>query len=473
MKNAGYGLLITGLMLTTTITSADQLLFSFEGGSEGWGAFGPLTTDSGTNANGAVGNGRYHAGDFDLTGWGMVDVSPTVDLTDRTGLRVLARMTDATGFPAFTGTPVMRMGLGIGDAEWLADFVLTSEYAAYEASFDQLIPDGTFATAPITPAQLSDPGLIIKLVIPEGGNSGVGVFNYDQVTAIGGEGTTQIPPGTVIYDFTDPNGNTCYPDDWTFFGHPQTDFGFDGDAEDGEGAFQAADWFGCELAGLPQCQWVGSAVGIGVFTHPHCVPGGVDDANLDLSLGTGITMRVKNNITVGFGGTLGARVTLELVDADGTQAVTPRNVLQNPAVLRAPLLSDDWETLTFWFAGLDSAFDNDSAIAGAVPGLDLANITEVKLLWRRYDGNDVNVFEFDQITLIDDQPISWADADLDGDIDCYDLAERQVCAGAVVEGACAAFDADDDDDIDGDDFAVWADVMLGPDVTTDFYPWAY
>ena len=473
MRNAGYGLLITGLMLATSITSADQVLYSFEGGSEGWGAFGPLTTDSGVNANGAVGDGRYHVGDFDLAGWGMVDISPAVDLSGRTGLRLFARLSDVEGFTPFSGTAVMRMGLGIGDAEWLADFDLTSDYTAYEVSFDQLVPDGVFATAPITTAQLSDPGLFIKLVIPEGGNSGTGVFNYDQVTAVGGDGTTQIAPGAVIYDFTDPNLNTCYPDDWTFFGYPQTDFGLDGDAEDGEGAFQAADWTGCDLSGLPQCAWVGSAIGIGVFTHPHCIAGGTDNANLDLSLGTGITIRVKNNLEVSFGGTIGARVTLEMVDADGTQAVTPRNVLQNPAVVRAPMLSDDWETLTFWFDGLDSAFDNDSAISGAVPGLDLANITQIKLLWRRYDGDGVNVFEFDQITLINDPPVSWADADLDGDVDCHDLAERQVCAGALVEGACATFDADDDGDIDGDDFAVWADVMIGPDVTTDFYPWAY
>lgn len=465
--------LVIGLSLAvTSVASADQVLFDFEAGSQGWGPFGPITTDSGIDPDGAVGQGRFHVGDFDLAGWGMVSISPPVDMTDRTGLRLFARLRDVDGFPAFTGTAVMRMGLSIGDAEWLVDFELTSDYVVYEAALADLVPDGEFATAPITPAQLSDPALVVKLVIPQGGNAGVGEFNYDQVTAVGGAGTEQVFPGEVIYGF-DAIVNSCYPDHWTFFGHPQTDFGFNEDAEDGAGAFQAVDWLGCDLQGQLQCQWAGSGVGLAVFTHPHCDPGGVDNANLDLSLGTGITIRVKNNIEVGFGGDLGARVTLEMVDGDGTQAVTPRNVLDNPAVNRAPLLADDWETLTFYFAGLDSAFDNDSAVTGAVPGLDLANIKEIKLLWRRYDGDGVNVFEFDEITLIDDVPVSWADADLDGDVDCHDLAVRQLCAGGLVEGVCAPFDADDDDDIDGDDFSVWADTMIGPDVTTDFFPWAY
>lgn len=450
----------------------DEVLYSFESGSDGWGAFGPLTTDSGVDPDGAIGQGRYHVADFGLAGWGIVAVSPSVDLSAFSGLRVTARLREVPGFTPFAGTPVLRMGVGIGEAEWLSDFVLTETFAAYSANFADLTPDGVFATAPITPAELADPNLQIKFVIPKDANTGVGEFNYDQVTGLGGGGRAQILPGTVIYDF-DTILNSCYPDDWTFFGHPQTDFGLNADVEDGSGAFQAADWTACDLFGYPQCEWVGSAIGVGVFNHPQCEIGGVDDAGLDLSLGTGITIRVKNNLEVGFGGTAGARVQLQLVDSDGTTAVTPRAILQNPAVNRMPRLPDEWTTLRFFFDGLDWAWDNDSSVAGSVPGLDLANIESVLLLWRRESGDGVNVFEFDEITLIDDLPQPWADSDSDQDVDLADVQAFQLAFGAAPTGDTAALDANDDEIIDALDSQVLFDVVLGPDTTTGFFAWAY
>ena len=244
-----------------TAALADAVLYDFENGAQGWTSAGPITTDSGALADGAVGQGRYHTGDFSLSGWGMVDVSPTVNLSAYTGLRVAARFHTVTGYPAFSGTPVLRIGLGIGDAEWLADVTLTGAYYIYSFNFTELIPDGVYATAPITTEQLADPNLQNKFVMPKGSNTGVGQFDYDQVTALGAGGTSQLLPGEVIYDFY-PAENHCYPDDWTFFGISQTDFGADASAEDGYGAFQAADWGLCDMSygeGTIGCTWAGCA----------------------------------------------------------------------------------------------------------------------------------------------------------------------------------------------------------------------
>jgi len=283
---------------------------------------------------------------------------------------------------------------------------------------------------------------------------------------------TQIQPGAVIYAFN-PGGNTCYPDNWTFFGYPQTAFGFTADTEDGGGAFQAADWTGCDLEGLPQCQWVGSAVGIGPFAHPQCTPGGVSDANLDLSLGTGITVRIRDIITDGLGGTLGARLQVELVDDDGTDAVISRNVPLNPAVNRPFPLTDSWQTYTVYFDSLDAFWDNDSSVAGTVPGLNLAHIKEIKFLWRRYTAEGVNVYQFDNITLTNEQPIPWADRNSDGDVDLADFAEFQAAFATTPDVTTAKLDANYDGAIDLLDWQVWKDCLLGTDVIGGFYPWAY
>lgn len=240
----------------------------------------------------------------------------------------------------------------------------------------------------------------------------------------------QVPVGTVIYDFdTGTTGFVCDPDDWTFFGNPTTDFGSTVDVEDGHGVFHAGDWTLCEQLNPPSaCQFMGSIIGI---IRP-CTTGqtvGVADADLDLSLGTGLSVRVRVDWSSGFGGTPGARVSLELRDDDGTNAVVPGLLPPKPYVNRMIPLTEQWVTLTFPFAGLDFAND-DAAEVGGVPGLDLANINDVKLLWRRFGAEDQNVFLFDNITLVGDAPKLWADADDDGDVGLDDYAALQRCFGA-------------------------------------------
>jgi len=246
---------------------------------------------------------------------------------------------------------------------------------------------------------------------------------------IGAPVVAQVAPGTIIYDFdTGTNAFVCDPDDWTFFGNPTTDFGSTLDVEDGHGVFHAGDWTFCEQLLPPEsCQFMGSIIGIERACQGQ--PVGIPDANLDLSLGTGLSVRVFLNLDVGVGGTEGARLSLELEDDDGTNAVVPGIIPDKTYVNRMHPLTDEWETVTFHFAGLDTGID-DAAITGGTPGLDLANINKVKLLWRRFGAQDINVFLFDNITLVDSEPRLWADNNDDDDVDLADYAEFQRCFGA-------------------------------------------
>jgi len=452
-------------------TYADSVLFDFESGAQGWTSTGPITTDFGEQPYGAVGKGRSHVGDFDLPGWGMADYSPAVNLSAYTGIRVYARLRNVAGYPAFSGTPILHVGLAIGNAEWTGQATLTESYQAFAFDFSELVPDGTYATEPITSAQLSDPGLVIQLKMYAAGNGGVAALDYDQIVGLGPGGQTTILPGTVIYDFNDYS-NTCYPDGWTFFGYPQLDFGADDDAEDGHGAFQIAGWGWCDTMGYPRCDFVGSRVGGGMMSHPHCVPGGYDDINLDLSLGTGLSVRVKNDLNVGVGGTLGARLQLQITDIDGTNAVVTTWVVGKPWIKRPQPVLDDWATYKFFFKALDYAWDNGSSAIGTVPGLNLNHVRAIRFLWRRETAGGTNAFRFDKVTLIDDPVVLWGDVNQDGDIDLADFAGVQQCFGSY-PAECQHFDADYDGDVDFNDFQTWRDGYRGPNVTEGFLPWCY
>jgi hypothetical protein len=177
---------VLAVLALATTGLANDVLFDFNSGSQGWGSFGPVTTDSGLQATGGVGGtqGRYHVGDFSLAGWGMVDVSPVVNLTAYTGMSVDARLRNVTGYPAFAGIPAMKFLLGIGYAEWSTTVTLNSGYQTFAVNFANLIPDGVYATAPITPAQLANPGLQIKLTMGNVDNTGTAELDYDNIVGI-------------------------------------------------------------------------------------------------------------------------------------------------------------------------------------------------------------------------------------------------------------------------------------------------
>ncbi|MBU0610498.1 MAG: hypothetical protein KKI08_21630, partial [Armatimonadetes bacterium] len=171
-------ILLGAALSLTSAALANSVIYDFETGAQGWVSTGPITTDFGEQTYGAVGKGRAHVGNFDLAGWGMTDYSPVVNMSTYTGLRVYARLRNIQGYPPFSGTPTLYIGLAIGDAEWMGQATLTYGYQAFQFAFSALVPDGVYATAPITSGQLSDPNLVVKLKIYKAGNSGVAAVDY-------------------------------------------------------------------------------------------------------------------------------------------------------------------------------------------------------------------------------------------------------------------------------------------------------
>ena len=320
-------------------------------------------------------------------------------------------------------------------------------------------------------------------------------------------GGVPVTPGTIIFDM-DTHTEYCDPDYWSFFGYPTTDFGSNGWlSEDGHAAFTTGNWAWCDLVyGAPwKCRFLGSKHGAGRMCcgQPLCggLGSGVRDADLDVSQGTGFTVRVLLYMPDPVNDKPGVRYQFELVDSNGhkvappgeneipeldTRACVPNRIEDRPWVNRAPPLADDgqWHTYTFWIIGLDD-FYSGSSVPGDNPLL-LPAICGIYGIYRRGETSaGRNTVVFDEMTLIDDPPVLWADADADGDVDLRDFAEFQRCFNAdpEVDTACARMDANYDSVIpDGipennvvnlDDYLNFNDCHLGPEVTSGFYPWCY
>jgi hypothetical protein len=187
----GMGMMALALLGLIQVCAANTVLYDFESGTQGWVAFGNGTTGSGSTTQASVGaKACYHGGNWDdaTMTWGIGDKSPLgINLSAYTGLSIDAKFNPNT--PAFAGVPEMEFMLSIGYADWKSYHLLTSTYQTFTMNFASLVPSGT-ATMPITAAQLSDPGLMIKLVMrkvnPGTGlpNTGKGTLRYDQVVGI-------------------------------------------------------------------------------------------------------------------------------------------------------------------------------------------------------------------------------------------------------------------------------------------------
>ena len=166
---------MAAVILVVSQAGYATVLYDFESGNQGWGAFGTPTTDSGITDFGSVGKGRFHSADFDLGGWGMIDVSPAgVDLSSYTGLSVDALLKGIPGYTPFSGTPNLDIGVDIAGTEYYASAVmLTDSYVTYTVMFADFLPGG---------ADLSN--VQIKLRMLKGANTGVAEFDYDQVTGV-------------------------------------------------------------------------------------------------------------------------------------------------------------------------------------------------------------------------------------------------------------------------------------------------
>lgn len=169
--NRIIGITIAALVLGASAQAAT--LYDFESGGQGWGSFGPLTTDSGPTT-GSVGQGRYHAANFDLAGWGIVSVSPATDLSGYTGLSLDALLGNATGYTPFSGTAALDIGIEVNAVEYYAPAVILSDtFATYSVNFADFVPGGSDLSS-----------AIIKLRMTKGTNTGVGVLRYDEVAGV-------------------------------------------------------------------------------------------------------------------------------------------------------------------------------------------------------------------------------------------------------------------------------------------------
>jgi hypothetical protein len=168
--------LATLAILAWVPAGAADVLYDFEDGSQGWGAFGTPTTDSGVVPDGSVGQARFHTADFALGGWGIIDVSPAgLDLSAYTGLTVDARWRDVAGYTPITGDAELDIGIDVGGVEYYAPAVtLTDTYDTYAIDFATIAPGVDVSNAQIKLRILSGPT----------GGSGVGEFDYDQITGV-------------------------------------------------------------------------------------------------------------------------------------------------------------------------------------------------------------------------------------------------------------------------------------------------
>ncbi len=194
MKSTGRLMMAVLAVAAFAPLASANVVFDFEGSAQGWGSFGPITTDSGQLVGGgSSGDGRYHVGDFDAAGWGMVDVSPVVDLTGLSTMSVDARFNDVPGFTPFSGTPQMEFMLAIGYAEWTHTVDLTTDYATYSVDFVDLTPNYYAGIAPyFGTVDLDNPNLKLQMVMRGASGSGIGELNYDNVTVTPEPGTMAI-----------------------------------------------------------------------------------------------------------------------------------------------------------------------------------------------------------------------------------------------------------------------------------------
>jgi len=166
-------------------TGGAAVSFDFNSGLQGWGSFGPITTDSGLHLTGGPdgSQSRWHVGDFDLAGWGMVDVSPVVNLTGLSKMSVDAKLTDPVPLDPYIGTKELEFMLVIGYAEWTKKVTLTSSYQTFSVDFVALTPNYYASISPYFGAlpALNNPALKIQLVMRNASGSGVGELQYDNV----------------------------------------------------------------------------------------------------------------------------------------------------------------------------------------------------------------------------------------------------------------------------------------------------
>jgi hypothetical protein len=179
-------LLLCALAAGTAHSQA--VLFDFEEGSQGWGSYGAITTDSGDKF-GDYGFGRYHIGDFsqpDQGNFGIVDISPPgQNLAAYGGMSVNARLVDVPGFDPYVGEKLLDLVLATGtdpnEHEFFAPAVtMTDQWQTFSVPFSEFQSNVT-GLAP-SAADLAD--IRIKLVVFNVHGTGIAELNYDEILGL-------------------------------------------------------------------------------------------------------------------------------------------------------------------------------------------------------------------------------------------------------------------------------------------------
>lgn len=178
-------------------TAQADVLYDFEGGVQSWFRFGPGTLDFGpAPGQGSSGDGIFYVTSLDETIYGGAVKSPDLqtdgyDMSDYTGFSADVQLSVDGLDPQYPGPgPNVELMFQLpGYLEWAAieSIPLDGSWNTISSDFADLIPQNT-ATLPITPAQLADPSLEIRVLLRNinrdpGDPSGKVRMRVDQVTA--------------------------------------------------------------------------------------------------------------------------------------------------------------------------------------------------------------------------------------------------------------------------------------------------
>jgi hypothetical protein len=163
------------LVVVQVRTAQADVLYDFEGGVQGWYRFGSGTLGFGpAPGQGSSGDGIYYVLNLQPQWWGGAVRSYPIaddgyDLSGYTGFSADVQMSVDGLDPAFPGPgPNVELMLRLpGYMEWavIEALPLDGSWHTMSSDFADLTPDGTYATAPITQAQLADPNLEIRVLL--------------------------------------------------------------------------------------------------------------------------------------------------------------------------------------------------------------------------------------------------------------------------------------------------------------------
>jgi hypothetical protein len=177
LKLVASAAVAVALVLGVTGPAQATVLFDFEGGTQTWWRFGPGTLDFGAapteGSQGAGPDGIFYVTSLDENTWGGAVRSPDlpgfgIDMSQYTAFSADIQLSTDNLDPAYPGPVQIELMLNLpGYLEWsknVPSFPIDGAYHTVSSDFADLVPQNA-AVAPITPAQLLDPSLEIRVIV--------------------------------------------------------------------------------------------------------------------------------------------------------------------------------------------------------------------------------------------------------------------------------------------------------------------